>query len=295
MKNIFLLIFLVDINNPLYSQFVMSKSTSDRIEGKLKKEILDKASLRCWYEFTQYCLNEGVKEQVVDTFTLDIGPKYSVYYDQNRIMRDSLDRAEGEKLRPRVKLIRQHMTKGEIDALRGQGGGNYRELLSKGETAVLYKDRKGQKATIIDGSITEMYKCMDEIPFQSWELKEDTMTILGYVSQKAETTFRGRRYVAWFAPDIPLQDGPWKLYGLPGLMLKVVVDDGLFIFQAIGLQKLDSFPITMNKDQYVTTDRKQIRKLAFKKNNKRHFLGTDGTFSMSFEADKRIFDELERE
>lgn len=295
MKNILLLFFLVITNNNLYSQFVISKSASDRMEGKLKKEILDKTSLRCWYEFIQYCSNEGIKEQVVDTFTLDIGLKCSMYYDQNRIMRDSADRVEGERLRPRVKLIRQHMTKAEIDALREQGGGSYQELLSRGETAVLYKDRKKQKIIIIDGTITEMYKCIDEVPPQSWELREDTMTILGYVSQKAETVFRGRSYVAWFAPDIPLQDGPWKLYGLPGLILQVVVDDGLFVFKAIGIQQLESFPIAMNKDQYVTTDRKQIRKLAFKKNNKRRFLGVDGIFSMSFEADKRIFDELEQE
>ena len=144
------------------------------------------------------------------------------------------------------------LTKAEIDALREQGGGSYQELLSRGETAVLYKDRKKQKIIIIDGTITEMYKCIDEVPPQSWELREDTMTILGYVSQKAETVFRGRSYVAWFAPDIPLQDGPWKLYGLPGLILQVVVDDGLFVFKAIGIQQLESFPIAMNKDQYVT-------------------------------------------
>ena len=38
--------------------------------------------------------------------------------------------------------------------------------------------------------------------------------------QKAECDFRGRHYIAWFNPKIPIPDGPWKLRGLPGLIIE---------------------------------------------------------------------------
>jgi len=56
-----------------------------------------------------------------------------------------------------------------------------------------------------------------EIP---WELKNEYKTISGWKCQKAIGDFRGRRYVVWFAKGIPFPYGPWKLFGLPGLILE---------------------------------------------------------------------------
>lgn len=286
------LLFAMCIN--VYPQFVISKSTSDRIEGKLKKKTLDEATLRCWYEFSQFCLDDGIKELIVDTFTLDAGLVYSVYYDQNRFMRDSIYFGESKKIRYKTKLIRQGMKISEIENLRKQGDGFYRELPNKGETSKIYKNRQKKYVMIVDGDMNAAYKCMDRVS-QSWNLMEDTMTILGYVCQKAETIFRGRQYIAWFTSEIPLQDGPWKLYGLPGLILKVEVDGRRFVFQAIGLQKLIDLPINILKDQYFEIDRKQIRSLEFKKKYIRNYLDSEGVLSMNFDIDKRVFEELEIE
>ena len=55
----------------------------------------------------------------------------------------------------------------------------------------------------------------------SWELKEDQKQIGNYTCQKATVKFRGRDYEAWFTNSIPVSSGPWKFYGLPGLILEV--------------------------------------------------------------------------
>ena len=293
-KSFWVVGFLFTMCINVYPQFVISKSTSDRIEGKLKKKTLDAATIRCWYEFSQFCLDDGIKELVVDTFALDAGLEYSVYYDQNRFIRDSIYSVESKKIRYKTKLIRQGMKISEIENLRKQGDGFYRELSNKGETSKIYKNRQKRYVMIVDGDMNAAYKCMDRIS-QSWNLMEDTMNILGYVCQKAETVFRGRQYIAWFAPEIPLQDGPWKLYGLPGLILKVEVDNRKFVFQAIGLQKLIDLPINIFKDQYFEIDRKQIRSLEFKKKYIRNYLDSEGVLSMNFDMDKRVFEELEIE
>jgi GLPGLI family protein len=54
----------------------------------------------------------------------------------------------------------------------------------------------------------------------SWQISEETKTIKDMVLQKAECDFRGRHYTAWFNPKIPVSDGPWKLRGLPGLIIE---------------------------------------------------------------------------
>lgn len=54
-----------------------------------------------------------------------------------------------------------------------------------------------------------------------WNLLNEFDEILNHKVQKATTEFGGRTWVAWFAKDIPIQDGPYKFYGLPGLILKI--------------------------------------------------------------------------
>ena len=53
-----------------------------------------------------------------------------------------------------------------------------------------------------------------------WNVSTDSKQIAGHNCIKATTTYRGRNWVAWFTPDIPLPFGPWKLHGLPGLILE---------------------------------------------------------------------------
>jgi GLPGLI family protein len=63
----------------------------------------------------------------------------------------------------------------------------------------------------------------------SWELLNETKNITSFKCQKAQGNFRGRTYTVWFTNDIPVSMGPWKLNGLPGLILEAT--DSLNQFQ----------------------------------------------------------------
>ena len=63
----------------------------------------------------------------------------------------------------------------------------------------------------------------------SWELLNETKNINSFNCQKARGNFRGRTYTVWFTNDIPVNLGPWKLNGLPGLILEAT--DSLNQFQ----------------------------------------------------------------
>ena len=69
-----------------------------------------------------------------------------------------------------------------------------------------------------------------------WNITQDTMSIEGMTCYKATATFRGRNWTAWFNPDLPFQAGPWKLHGLPGLIVDARDDRNEVIFSFAGFE-----------------------------------------------------------
>lgn len=64
------------------------------------------------------------------------------------------------------------------------------------------------------------YDSTEETPEIAWTLKEDTMTIGGFFCQHAAATFRGVEWNVYFTEEIPSSAGPWRLCGLPGLIVE---------------------------------------------------------------------------
>lgn len=77
-----------------------------------------------------------------------------------------------------------------------------------------------------------------------WQIVEDsTKTLLGYECVMAITDYHGRKWTAWFSPEIPVQDGPWKFCGLPGLVMEASEPSGQHSFTATGIES-SSQPIS---------------------------------------------------
>lgn len=91
------------------------------------------------------------------------------------------------------------------------------------------------------------YFVKEKAYFINWNLLDETKKINNFTCQKATGKFRGRTYTAWFTSEIPLSYGPWKLNGLPGLILEVYDEDGLFYAVA---DKIELKPVEINNNQY---------------------------------------------
>lgn len=72
----------------------------------------------------------------------------------------------------------------------------------------------------------------EEVPKIEWEIKEEFKKINTLNCQKAIGYFRGRTYTVWFSNDIPVPYGPWKLQGLPGLILEAKDDKDEIFYSA---------------------------------------------------------------
>lgn len=66
-----------------------------------------------------------------------------------------------------------------------------------------------------------------------WQLLSADSTVCDYPCHKAQTDFCGRRWTVWYSEELPYQEGPWKLCGLPGIILKAEDSKGEYCFNAI--------------------------------------------------------------
>lgn len=98
----------------------------------------------------------------------------------------------------------------------------------------------------------------------NWSFAEDTDTICGYACQKAMGEYGGRTWTVWYSTEIPVSFGPWKLCGLPGLVLAAKDSEGKHLFKAISFRKsftpMNLMPyantIKTSREQFVKTKNK---------------------------------------
>lgn len=103
-----------------------------------------------------------------------------------------------------------------------------------------------------------------------WKIYPEKLKIGEFHAQKAMADFGGRQWIVWFTTEIPFQDGPYKFYGLPGLIVKAEDKTGSHIMELKALKKnytifsndvrlpegkelplLGKKPIEVNRKQYL--------------------------------------------
>ena len=85
------------------------------------------------------------------------------------------------------------------------------------------------------------YEGSEETPDIAWTLTDDTLTVSGYLCQQATATHRGVEWHVWYTEEIPSSAGPWRLRGLPGLIVKA--ENEAHTFSLAGL-RMEASPIT---------------------------------------------------
>ena len=85
------------------------------------------------------------------------------------------------------------------------------------------------------------YEGYEPTPDITWTLTDDTLTVSGYLCQQAMATFRGLEWHVWYTEEIPSSAGPWRLRGLPGLIVKAESEVHTFCLAKL---RMEASPIT---------------------------------------------------
>ena len=104
--------------------------------------------------------------------------------------------------------------------------------------------RDFSKQTLHDLIVVEgkTYLIEDSLRAPRWLIKNEMKEIAGHTCMNAfyNDTLKHQKIMAWYALDIPIQGGPERFYGAPGLILEVDINDGALVITAdkIELKKL---------------------------------------------------------
>ena len=80
------------------------------------------------------------------------------------------------------------------------------------------------------------HQYQEKAPLFAWKIMPAKKIVAGYECQQAITTFGGRTWEAWFAREIPVSEGPYKFYGLPGLIVKVRDAHDHYVFELLSFE-----------------------------------------------------------
>ena len=85
------------------------------------------------------------------------------------------------------------------------------------------------------------YEGYEPTPDLAWMLTDDTLTVSGYLCQQATVTFRGVEWHVWYTDEIPSSAGPWRLRGLPGMIVEAKSEAHTFCLAGL---RQEASPIT---------------------------------------------------
>ena len=194
--------------------------------------------------------------KVVYTYSTDLAPRHDVSY---------LDiQADG------VSCFYSHyfVKSQEIQDSINRRGSVSDDMVSKaiapydgGQPNFVYKHIPAEGKLTFATYHVDWFKYSEPIPALQWKIEGKDSVIAGYHCQAATTSLRGRRWRAWFTLDIPVSDGPWKLCGLPGLILRATDEQGYFDFDCTGVASIEIPPIELAKNNYVSCTPKEAFKM----------------------------------
>ena len=234
--------------------------TSIAVQTAAREPVLDRAYMKCLYRYV-YTFDTLKNELRDDLLILQIGKEVSKCYSYYTFQCDSLRRTpDGAKVWS--ELFRRAIEKDGI----------YGDFPHVRMSTYVYKNYPKGQMTITDRISLQDYCYVDSLHAQTWTMGDSTREVLGYTCQQATADFRGRRWTAWFATDIPVSDGPWKLDGLPGLILEAYDEGQQHVFTAVGLERV--------KDELIIFNRPFRGNHRFEQTNRLEFLRMERRFLM---------------
>ena len=238
------------------------------VQATAREPVIDRAHMKCLYRYV-YTFDTLKNELRDDLLILQIGKEVSKCYSYYTFQCDSLQRTpDGAKVWS--ELFRRAIEKDGI----------YGDFPHVRMSTYVYKNYPTGQMTITDRISLQDYCYVDSLHAQTWTMGDSTREVLGYMCQQATADFRGRRWTAWFTTDIPISDGPWKLGGLPGLILEAYDEGKQHVFTAVGLERVKDELIIFNRPFRGNHRFEQTNRLDFLRMERRSLMDSNSFIQM---------------
>lgn len=217
-----------------------------------------RAEIKVGYDyFHKFLYNDGTCDERTTPMMLLANGLLSKYYSADTEWKDSLEST------PSGRALRDKMLSEAMRIRKETGNDGPSNDWAYKTQLYVFKDKTDCTITVYDksgflahGTYTEPIGTME------WEIGDSIKNILGYDCIMATTYYHGRRWTAWLTPEIPLADGPWKLGGLPGLILEAYEPSDQHHFTATGIEATDQkiVPMIWTCHNYEKTTRLEMLK-----------------------------------
>lgn len=182
------------------------------------------AQNRFFYEY-KYIPDSANREDVkTEMMLLDIDKNGSRYYSRDKFIADSTSMANLQK--------QLKGGSGNLNINRKDNTGQVSDKVTKS-----YPDYQTFLLTRVS---MDQYKIIEDRK-PEWKILPEKQKIGAYSAQKATASYGGREWIAWFTTEIPFQDGPYKFYGLPGLIVQIEDTTGSHRMTLQGNKKVEAF------------------------------------------------------
>ncbi len=180
----------------------------------------DTAWLMVHYKFTHVMDTTNRAHPYTENMVLFIGKSASAYRSYDGLVAD------------------QQFKKAWAEAAASSPDGQPRiNRRGAGSSTQYYQYPSEQKLFTKDNVMVNDYLIEGPMPAIDWKIGDDTATFGGLHCQKAAGYFKGRDYIVWFCPDLPVHSGPWKLNGLPGVIVDARDAKNEVVFAFDGVEK----------------------------------------------------------
>lgn len=245
MKTKYALLFLLVLL--FLSTKQINGQSSSMIDTKTST-FIDNALIECIYKYTINApmRNDSDKKltEIYNTI-LQANASVSKFWDWHSFKKDSI-----------INFSPEQLSNDSINKLTWKYNLKVKDLF----VPVILKNYPKEKVTVTDEIVPNDFLYEENKNGYNWLLKDDTLTVCGYLCYKSVCSFGGREWTAWYAPEINISDGPWKLYGLPGLILKAEDSTGTHSFEAVAIRQ-STRPIYIAKNKLqIKTGKEQFIK-----------------------------------
>lgn len=181
---------------------------------------------------------------VNDVLELQIGKKFNKFFSYNLYLMD------------------RNITYNERNKVEFRLDYTDYEIFTDNQKKIITVQHRIPFSRLVQGT-TQVAEYEEHIPAIKWNISNQTDSIAGYPCMRATGQMGGRDWIVWFTPELPFSFGPWKLGGLPGVILRANDSDHEFLFDVQQIVttpepivRYDWHPVKMSKSKWQKTEAK---------------------------------------